>query len=127
MKPDGSLSEADVARVFSALADEYASKVEATEGKRTLQRIQDRSRAGVPRLPARRLAMLTLAPAAAAAGLTIAVTSSPGLMSKVENKQIPEASTNDVVFCRMVSQYGLSFIVNGSSLMGLPKCSSEMV
>ena len=75
MKPDGSLSDADVATVFNALADEYACKLEAAESKRTLARILERSRVGAPRLPARRLALLTLAPAAAAAGLTIAVTS----------------------------------------------------
>ncbi len=75
MKPDGSLSDADVARVFNALADDYASKVEAAEGKRTLARIQERSRVRAPRLPARRLAFLTIAPSLAAAGLTIAVTS----------------------------------------------------
>src|SRR5215475_10693725 len=59
--------------------------------------------------------------------LTIAVTSSPGFISKVENKQIPEASTNEVVFCKIVSQYGLSLVVKGSNLIGLPKCSSEIV
>lgn len=83
MKSDGSLSETDVARVFSALADEYATKVEAAEGKRTLARIQERIRVGAPRLPARRLAFLTLAPALAAASLTIAVTSwlTPGALT----------------------------------------------
>lgn len=75
MKPDGSLSDADVARVFNALAEDYANKVEAAEGKRTLARILERSRRRAPRLPARRLAFLTLAPALAAAGLTVAVTS----------------------------------------------------
>ena len=75
MKPDGSLTDADVGSVFNTLADEYARKVELAEGKRTLARIQERSRGRVARLPARRLALLTLAPAAAAAGLTIAVTS----------------------------------------------------
>ena len=75
MKPDGSLTDADVASVFNTLADEHARKVEVAEGKRTLARIQERSRGRAPRLPARRLALLTLAPAAAAAALTIAVTS----------------------------------------------------
>lgn len=83
MKRDGSLSDADVASVFNALADEYASKLEAAEGKRTLARILERSRVRAPRLPARRLALLTLAPAAAAAALTIAVTSwlAPGALT----------------------------------------------
>jgi len=83
MKPDGSLSDADVASVFNALADEHACKLEAAEGKRTLARILERSRVRAPRLPARRLALLTLAPAAAAAGLTIAVTSwlAPGALT----------------------------------------------
>lgn len=83
MRPDGSLSEADIAQVFNTLAHEYSSKVEAAEGKRTLARILERSRGSASRLPARRLAFLTLAPALAAAALTIAVTSllAPGALT----------------------------------------------
>ena len=59
--------------------------------------------------------------------LSIAMTSVPGSMSNVENRQMPAESTNDVVFCMIDSQYGFSSVVNGSSLTGLPKCSTDTV
>lgn len=81
MKPETPLTEADVARVFDALAEEHAKKLGSTEGHRTFQRIERAmnarmmSRIGHGRLTGPRLAALTLAPAAAAAAVTLALTS----------------------------------------------------
>lgn len=83
MKPEVPLSEADVARVFNALAEEHARNMETAEGRRTFQRIQRMYRGGVGQLSARRMALLTLGPAAAAAAATVLITSwlTPGPLS----------------------------------------------
>lgn len=83
MKREVTLSEADVARVFNALADEHASKIEAADGRRTFQRIQQAYRGARGQLSARRMALLTLGPAAAAAAVTVLITSwlTPGPLS----------------------------------------------
>ncbi len=76
MKAEPSLTEADVARVYDVLAQEHADKLQLTEGRRTYQRIQRLlNRPSRERLPAGKVAWLTLAPALGAAALTLAVTS----------------------------------------------------
>jgi TolA-binding protein len=74
------LDEADVANVFNALANEHAARLQTMEGHTTEQRIiehlESRTLGHRQGFSWRRVALLTLAPAAAAAAVTaVAVTS----------------------------------------------------